>query len=69
MKKSLLITILLMWVSQASAHTGSHAETSFSTMVQHFASSPYHIGVVIVTSLLVISMLFKRDKKEDQTNC
>jgi len=69
MKKSLLLTTLLMWVSQASAHTGSHAETSFTTMAQHFAPSPYHIGVVIVTSLVVISMLFKRDKKEDQTNC
>jgi len=60
-----------MWVSQAGAHTGSHAETSFSTMVQHFASSPYHMGllVVIAASLAIVipsisHLMLKKGKKK-----
>jgi len=58
-----------MWVSQASAHTGSHAETSFSMMGQHFASSPYHMGVLVVIAaslaIVIPSILhLKKGKKK-----
>jgi len=64
MKQITLIMAMLMWVSQANAHTGSHIEISFASIWQHFASSPYHMGLIlaIAVSLAIVIAKIWRSK-------
>lgn len=68
-RASLLVApIVLATSTQVSAHAGSHSEPSFSAVIHHLLSSPYHMGLIIGVTLLAVIAWKKRTKKQSNSS-
>lgn len=58
-KHVVFVVPVLLVTTQAIAHPGHHKESSFSTVMQHILSSPYHVGLAIGVTFSLAFVVWK----------
>ncbi len=63
-----MITPLVLFTAEASAHPNGHAELTISQLIEHMLASPFHTGIIAVGVTVVAFVIHKVANKTNKSD-